>query len=113
MKHYLRKTYCICLFLFLIIVAKTNAATPYTKLAKVTEIKQNWYMNDQSNFVQGNDIITITLIGGRNDGQKYKLEVKNRNYYNLEDLVEVHMNDNGTTNNFKDDEILDIRKVGK
>ena len=69
-KH-IYKTYIIGLFLLLATVAKTNASTTFIKGAKVNEVNQNWEFNKNHEFVQTDDTITITLIGGKNDGQIY------------------------------------------
>ena len=111
MVKYLYKTYSVCLFLLLLIVAKTNANTPYVKGAVVTEVKQNWEFNENSDFVRKQDTITVTLVGGKNDGHMYQIDT-NKDTYHLNDIVEVNMTDNGTDNLFTDDCIKSIRKVG-
>lgn len=110
MNNYLYKTYIVCLFLLLIIVGKTNAKTPYVKGAIVTEVKQNWEF-DSHDFKRTNDTITVTLVGGKNDGHMYQLDVS-KDTYKLNDIVELNMTDNGTDNLFTDDCIRTIRKVG-
>lgn len=111
MGNLLYKGYALAFFILIMFVANNGSNNQFTKGAYVTHIEQHYDFNNKGHLVHTNDTITVTLIGGRNDGQMYSIDTP-KNTYNLNDLVEVTINDNGTEMTFDDDYILEVRKVG-